>query len=79
MPYTATVTCRAKLVSWLPSLAPFSLGQVVSFTPIGDLPGGQTYSGATGVSADAAVVAGSGTNAESTQAFRWTAVGDFRD
>lgn len=43
-----------------------------SFTPLGDLPGGDYRSRVTNVSADGAVVVGFGTTANGLTAFRWT-------
>jgi len=44
-----------------------------NFIPLGDLPGGDFNSSATGVSDDGTVVAGNGTPASGGGAFRWTA------
>ncbi|HWP31628.1 MAG TPA: hypothetical protein VNK96_07900 [Fimbriimonadales bacterium] len=60
-----------------------SIAAYVQFTPacsfaqsffkgLGDLPGGDFYSNAFGVSGDGSVVVGSGKSANGTEAFRWT-------
>ena len=41
--------------------------------PLGDLPGGGTYSYSAGVNGDGSVVVGHATSAFGTEAFRWTA------
>jgi probable HAF family extracellular repeat protein len=46
-----------------------------SLTPLGDLPGGSFFSGASGVSAVGSVVAGQSSSASGTEAFRWTSGG----
>jgi probable HAF family extracellular repeat protein len=43
-----------------------------SLTPLGDLPGGGSYSWASGISADGSVVVGSSDSASGREAFRWT-------
>jgi probable HAF family extracellular repeat protein len=50
-----------------------SLAAVPSFTPLGDLPGGETLSRAFDLSADGSVVVGLGSSANGTEAFRWSA------
>jgi len=46
-----------------------------SLTPLGDLPGGDFSSHATGVSGDGSVVVGISNSASGNQAFRWTSGG----
>jgi probable HAF family extracellular repeat protein len=48
-------------------------GLAASFTPLGDLPGGELYSTAYDVSGDGQVVVGTGTSSTYSEAFRWTA------
>ena len=50
-----------------------SATQAAEFIPLGDLPGGEFGSGATGVSDDGTVVVGNGSPASGGGAFRWTA------
>ncbi|MCB1101735.1 MAG: hypothetical protein KDL10_05200, partial [Kiritimatiellae bacterium] len=47
-------------------------GAVLTFTPLGDLPGGGTNSAAYGVSADGMVVVGSSASAAGVSPFKWT-------
>ncbi|MBM3392142.1 MAG: hypothetical protein FJY34_09255, partial [Betaproteobacteria bacterium] len=49
--------------------------QAQSFTPLGDLAGGNFESIAYGTSADGSVVVGRGESASGTEAFRWTQAG----
>jgi len=72
--FTATTT-RAQTHA-TPATA---VAQTASFTPLGDLPGGEFYSRAFGVSADGTVVVGTSRGPDpgipfktSTEAFRWT-------
>jgi probable HAF family extracellular repeat protein len=46
-----------------------------TFTPLGDLAGGETYSIAAGVSGDGSVVVGTSVSASGVEAFRWTSAG----
>jgi len=50
-----------------------SATQAAEFIPLGDLPGGNFSSSATGVSDDGTVVVGNGSPASGGGAFRWTA------
>lgn len=53
--------------------------EAASFQPLGDLPGGDFYSLAYGVSADGSVVVGTGSKANYyTEAFRWTRPGGLQ-
>ncbi|HJS07049.1 MAG TPA: hypothetical protein VJ809_05290, partial [Pirellulales bacterium] len=47
----------------------------MTFTPLGDLPGGVFHSAAFGVSADGSVVVGDSRSASGLEAFRWTSTG----
>src|SRR5690606_27676125 len=47
-------------------------GEAASFIPLGDLPGGDVYSMAYGVSADGSTVVGASRVAGGEEAFRWT-------
>lgn len=49
-----------------------SLHGGLNFLPLGDLPGGQTFSVATGVSADGSTVVGGSFSARGEEAFKWT-------
>jgi len=48
--------------------------QAASFTPLGDLPGGNVFSKASGISADGSVVVGEAGANGGVKAFRWTSV-----
>lgn len=52
-----------------------ALAGVVGFQGLGDLPGGNIFSQAAGVSADGSVVVGQSNSASGGEAFRWTAGG----
>jgi probable HAF family extracellular repeat protein len=52
-----------------------SAAHAASFTPLGDLPGGDFLSTPTGVSTDGSVVVGYGNSASGEEAFRWTSAG----
>lgn len=62
----AVVVFAAAALSFLPAQA------AITFTPLGDLPGGITNSAAYGVSADGSVVVGSSVSATGVTAFAWT-------
>ncbi len=66
---------RLLLLTALALTAPAARGQTATFTPLGDLPGGTFASYARGVSADGAVVVGTGSSALDPywqeEAFRW--------
>jgi len=60
------------------SLTPISLGTTASFQGLGDLPGGQYWSEARGVSADGSTVVGWSWSSSSVgEAFRWTSGGEM--
>jgi probable HAF family extracellular repeat protein len=52
-----------------------SRGVAATLQPLGDLPGGSFFSGASGVSADGSVVVVGSSSASGSQAFRWTSAG----
>jgi len=56
-------------------LVPLSANAATEFTPLGDLPDGDTRSFARDVSADGSVVVGLASSAPGLEAFRWTSAG----
>src|SRR4029079_10603321 len=69
-------TRRCLLVGMLLALSCFEAQAQMTFTPLGDLPGGTFFSEATAVSADGLVVVGVSNSASGREeAFRWTRAG----
>jgi hypothetical protein len=56
-------------------LVSLSANAATEFTPLGDLPDGDTRSFARDVSADGSVVVGLASSAPGMEAFRWTSAG----
>ena len=66
----------ALFITLAAALSPCSssaLAQLASFQPLGDLPGGQFRSSASGISADGTTVVGQSVSGSGPEAFRWTA------
>ena len=55
----------------LGAAVPMTSSEAAEFIPLGDLPGGTTFSMATDLSADGSTVLGQSDSAEGTQLFRW--------
>ena len=82
---TTRMRDRVRMTTWLSLLAFIALNEglvrgQVTFTPLGDLPGGDWDSQASDVSADGSVVVGSGVDSQgNTKGFRWTSAGGMVD